>query len=151
MATKQERIEYINTTGSVDVWVDHSTDYQDKPEPVCVKPGESVFLTKDDELRNKRQSKEIFSNGLLRRAGLTKDIVAEIDIRNEMAEIEIREFVKRSNIIKIFGSKLRKIDSLNTLTLILNQVKEQNKTYNYIVAVEKRVNKIEEEQENFIK
>ena len=151
MATKEERIEYINTTGSVDVWADYQTDYSDKPEPICIKPGESVFFTKADELRNKRQSKEIFTNGLLRRAGLTKDIVSEIDVRNEMSEIEIREFVKRSSVIKVFGSKLRTITSLNTLALILSQVKEQNKTYNYIVAVEKKVNKIEEEQESFIK
>ncbi len=147
MPKKEEKIEYINTTKSVPVWIDVSTDYSKLPEPVCVKPGKTVHLTKDDILRNKRQSSTFFSQGLLRPATATKTQLTSIDVRNEMSEQEMEAFVKNTEEIKIFGSRLRQLSSIHTLENIMDLVKKGNKTYNFIETVERRMDKIKEEKE----
>ncbi len=147
MPKKEEKIEYINTTKSVPVWIDVSTDYSNKPEPFCVKPGKSVHLTKADILRNKRQSSTFFSQGLLRPATATKSQLHSIDVRNEMSEQEMEAFVKNTEEILVFGSRLRTLSSINTLENIMDLVKKENKTYNFVETVERRMDKIKEEKD----
>ncbi len=148
MPKKEETVEYINTTKSVPVWIDVSTDYNKLPEPFCVKPGKSVHLTKADILRDKRQSSTFFSQGLLRPATATKSQLVDVDVRNEMSTDEMEAFVKKTEQVKIFGSRLRQLSSINTLENIMDLVKKGNKTYNFIETVERRMDKIKEEKEN---
>ena len=143
----EETTEFVNTTKAVPVWVDVSTEYSDLPEPFCVKPGKSVHFTKEDILRNKRQSSTFFSQGLLRRATATKAQLTSVDVRNEMSENEMEAFVKNIEEIKIFGSRLRQLSSMNTLENIMDLVKTNNKTYNFIETVQRRMDKIKEEAE----
>ena len=138
----EETIEYINTTKSVPVWVDVSTDYEDKPEPKLVKPGKSVHFTKDDLLRNKRTSSSFFSKGLLRPATATKSQLTDVDVKDDMSTDEMESFVKNTTEIKNFGTRLRKLLSINTLENILEITKKSNKTYNFIETVERRMEKI---------
>jgi len=147
MPKKEEKIEYVNTTKSVPVWIDVSTDYSDKPVPECVKPGKSVFLTKTDLLRNKRQSSTFFSEGLLRPATATKAQLNSVDVRDEMSEKEMEAFVKNTEEVLVFGSRLRKLMSINTLENVLDLTKKYNKTYNFVETVERRMDKIKEEAE----
>ena len=145
MAKEETTIEYINTTKGVDVWLDSSSDYDKNPVPVCVKPGKTVFLTAKDYKRNKRQSSAIFTKGLIRPATATKDQLISVDVRDSMSEPEMEAFVKNTNEIKLFGSRLRKLMSINTLDNILEITKKSNKTYNFIETVERRMAKINKE------
>ncbi len=145
MAKDEPKIEFINTTKAILVWLDQSTDYADKPIPVGVKPGETVFLTKKDYERNKRQSSALFSKGLIRRATASKNQLVDVDVRDAMSEPEMEAFVKNTNEIKLFGSRLRKLMSINTLENILEITKKSNKTYNFIETVERRMEKINKE------
>ncbi len=143
----EETTEYTNTSKAAPVWVDVSTEYSDLPEPFCVKPGKSVHFTKEDILRNKRQSSTFFSEGLLRPATATKSQLVDVDVRNEMSTDEMEAFVKKTEQVKIFGSRLRQLSSINTLENIMDLVKKGNKTYNFIETVERRMDKIKEEKE----
>lgn len=149
---KEDRIEYVNTTDKVDIFISQTSEHEkDKVIGVKVSPGKSVFLTQEDINRNKRESGAIFSKGLLRKAGLIdKDLLKEINVRDEMSELEIREFVKRSESVSVFGTKLRKLSSTNTLELVLGETKKQNKLYNFIKSVEDRLQKLNDEQEAMI-
>lgn len=142
---KEETTEYINTTKGVDCWLDQASDYSDKPVPVCVKPGKTVFLTAKDYKRNKRQSSAIFSRGLIRPATATKNQLISVDVRDAMSEPEMIAFVKNTEEVKLFGVKLRKLMSINTLENILEITKKSNKTYNFIETVERRMEKINKE------
>jgi len=144
---KEETIEYVNTSKGVPVWIDVSTDYDDKPVPTCVKPGKSVHFTKADILRNKRQSSTFFSQGLLRPATATKAQLTDVDVRDQMSEKEMESFVKNSEEIKVFSVRLRPLMSINTLENILDLTKKYNKTYNFIETVQRRMDKINEEKE----
>ena len=143
----EETTEFVNTTKSAPVWVDVSTEYSDLPEPFCVRPGKSVHFTKEDILRNKRQSSTFFSEGLLRPATATKAQLTDVDVRNEMSEKEMEAFVKNTEEIKTFSVRLRALSSINTLENILDLTKKYNKTYNFIETVERRMDKINEEKE----
>lgn len=143
----EETTEYVNTTKGAPLWVDVSTEYSDLPEPFCVRPGKSVHFTKEDILRNIRQSSTYFSEGTLRPATATKSQLSHVDVRDAMSEQEMESFVKKTEEIKIFGSRLRKLMSINTLENILDLTKKYNKTYNFIETVERRMAKINEEKE----
>lgn len=143
----EKTTEFVNTTKAAPVWVDVSTEYSDLPEPYCVRPGKSVHFTDEDILRNKRQSSTFFSQGLLRPATATKAQLTSVDVRNEMSEQEMESFVKNSEEIKVFGGRLRKLSSINTLENILDLTKKYNKTYNFVETVQRRMDKIKEEAE----
>ena len=145
MPKDEATTEYINTTKGVDVWLDQTTDYDKNPMPVCVKPGKTVFLTAKDYKRNKRQSSALFSKGLIRPATATKSQLVDVDVRDSMSEQEMEVFVKDTKEIKLFGIKLRKLMSINTLENILEITKKSNKTYNFIETVERRMDKINKE------
>lgn len=143
----EETIEYVNTTKAEPIWIDVSTEYSDLPEPFCVRPGKSVHFTKEDILRNKRQSSTYFSDGKLRPATATKTQLTDVDVRDEMSEQEMEAFVKNIEEIKTFGVRLRALSSINTLENIMDLTKKYNKTYNFIETVERRMDKINEEKE----
>lgn len=143
--------EWINTTDSVRVWVekDHEIPGKD-PIPVMVKPGESIFFTKKEVQRNRRQKSQIFSKGLLRPVGADADQLRNIEVRNAMSDIEMREFVSRADKITTFATKLRKVDSVNTLENIRKHVEDQNKTFNFYKSVTKRIELLTKKQEDLI-
>ncbi len=142
MPKEEVTTEYINTTKGVDCWLDQYTEYSDEPVPVCVKPGKTVFLTAKDYKRNKRQSSALFAKGLIRPATATKNQLISVDVRDAMSAPEMEAFVKATTEIKVFGLKLSKLMSINTLDNILEITKKSNKTYNFIETVERRINKI---------
>ena len=143
----EETIEFINTTKSVPVWVDVSTEYDDVPIPELVNPGKSVHFTKEDIIRNKRTSSSFFSKGLLRPANATQSQLTDVDVRDSMSTDEMEAFVKNSEEIKIFSVRLRKLLSINTLENVLEITKKTNKTYNFIETVQRRMDKVNEIKE----
>ncbi len=145
MPKEETTTEYINTTKAVDCWLDQTTDYDKGPVPVCVKPGKTVFLTAKDFKRNKKQSSAIFTQGLIRPATATKNQLISVDVKDAMSEPEMIAFVKNAEDIKLFGLKLRKLMSINTLDNILEITKQSNKTYNFIETVERRIAKVNKE------
>lgn len=140
-------IEFINTTKSVPVWIDVSTDYDDVPVPMKVDPGKSVHFTADDLLRNKRTSSSFFSKGLLRPANATQSQLTDVDVRDSMSTDEMEAFVKNTKEIKTFSLRLRKLLSINTLENVLEITKKANKTYNFIETVQRRMDKVNEIKE----
>lgn len=132
---KKTKIEYINTTNFT-IWLDKYNIKGDGLEGLAIEPGKSAFLTPEEEEMNKTNSPSYFLQGQLRIADAGDGALVEIKVRNDMSQLEIVKYVERIEDIEVFREEIQTLTSINTIELVIEEVKKSNKTLDFYFALQ---------------
>lgn len=145
MASK-ERVEFVNTTETTIIWVEHGATESKEGRSRAVKPGESIFFTEEDIRIQEKEDKNAFIlDGRLRRVGKNRELIpSQIKIRDDMSALEIELFVKNTADAKALGTKMRYLTSMGTANAIMAECEKQDKPVSFIRSCLKKVNSLAE-------
>lgn len=144
----KKRIEFVNYAEGIIIWVevfDESTGVK-KIVGKKVEPGKSVFLTEEEEQMNRINSPNYFLNGMLRQVDAKARALAQIVVADDISELEAIKWTESITEVDKFKEGMAKIKSINTLNLFEKIVREQNKTIDFFMVIQKRKEAVEIEK-----
>jgi ethanolamine utilization cobalamin adenosyltransferase len=131
--------EYKNVTEKELIWMEIYGE-DDKLHPVSLLPQKTIFLSERD-IRKYRDDQR-FLEGRVVPVGSEQEIILTKNASDIMTDEQIHYFIKNVLSAEELNSYLDKVNSISTITRMIKEAKEQDKSYSFVSLLDKKMEEL---------